>query len=99
MAFIFGGKRFNFLHLLQSEQQNRKIITFAKMKATKATDTLTLNESYFDELMLSHHQPSRISHADGYVSLDENGDASFYYYLKDHASPSLSAGLGNVTIC
>jgi hypothetical protein len=48
----------------------------------------TLNESYFDELMLSHRQPSRISHADGYVSLDENGEASFYYYLKDH--------LGNV---
>ncbi len=48
----------------------------------------TLNETYFDELMLSHRQPARISHADGYVSLDENGDASFYYYLKDH--------LGNV---
>jgi len=69
------------------------------MKSTKATAKITLNESYFDELMLSHRQPSRISHADGYVSLDENGDASFYYYLKDHASPSLSAGLGNVTIC
>ncbi|MBU1368256.1 MAG: hypothetical protein KJ578_09195 [Bacteroidetes bacterium] len=36
-----------------------------------------LNESYYDELMLSHRQPSRISHADGYVSLDENGEASF----------------------
>ncbi|MDY0086422.1 MAG: RHS repeat-associated core domain-containing protein [Bacteroidales bacterium] len=47
-----------------------------------------LNKSYYDELMLSHRQPSRISHADGYVSLDENGDATFYYYLKDH--------LGNV---
>ncbi|MCK9450615.1 MAG: RHS repeat-associated core domain-containing protein [Bacteroidales bacterium] len=33
-------------------------------------------------------QPSRISHADGYVSLDENGEATFYYYLTDH--------LGNV---
>jgi len=32
--------------------------------------TLTLNESYYDELMLSHRQPARISHADGYVSLD-----------------------------
>jgi len=62
----------------------------------KATDTLTLNESYFDELMLSHRQPSRISHADGYVSLDENGDASYFYYLTDHTSTSLSAGLGNV---
>ncbi|MDY0086424.1 MAG: RHS repeat-associated core domain-containing protein [Bacteroidales bacterium] len=47
-----------------------------------------LNESYYDELMLSHRQPSRISHADGYVSLDENGEATFYYYLTDH--------LGNV---
>jgi RHS repeat-associated protein len=50
--------------------------------------TLTLNESYYDELMLSHRQPARISHADGYVSLDENGEATFYYYLTDH--------LGNV---
>jgi len=47
-----------------------------------------LNESYFDELMLSHRQPYRISHADGYVSLDESGDASYFYYLTDH--------LGNV---
>ncbi|MBU1368263.1 MAG: hypothetical protein KJ578_09230 [Bacteroidetes bacterium] len=46
--------------------------------------TLTLNESYYDELMLSHRQPARISHADGYVSLDENGEATFYYYLTDH---------------
>ncbi|MDY0086429.1 MAG: hypothetical protein RBR84_10965 [Bacteroidales bacterium] len=58
------------------------------MKSSKAIDTLTLNESYYDELMLSHRQPSRISHADGYVSLDENGNTTFYYYLKDH--------LGNV---
>jgi len=58
--------------------------------------TLTLNESYYDELMLSHRQPARISHADGYVSLDENGNTTFYYYLKDHTSASLSAGLGNV---
>jgi len=88
MAFIFGGKHFNIWHLLPSEQQNRKIITFAKMKSMQATAKITLNESYFDELMLSHRQPSRISHADGYVSLDENGDATFYYYLTDH--------LGNV---
>ncbi|MBU1368261.1 MAG: hypothetical protein KJ578_09220 [Bacteroidetes bacterium] len=53
----------------------------------------TLNESYYDELMLSHRQPARISHADGYVSLDENGEASFYYTLKDHTSASLRAGL------
>ncbi len=58
------------------------------MTTAVSTATLTLNESYFDELMLSHRQPSRISHADGYVILDENGDASFYYYLTDH--------LGNV---
>lgn len=50
--------------------------------------TLTLDETYYDELMLNFGKPSRISHADGYVSLDENGEATFYYYLKDH--------LGNV---
>ena len=47
-----------------------------------------LNESYYDELMLSQRQLRRTSHADGYVSLDENGNTTFYYYLKDH--------LGNV---
>ncbi len=49
-----------------------------------------LNESYYDELMLSQHQPSRISHADGYKSLCKNGEATFYYTLFDH--------LGNVRL-
>ncbi len=50
--------------------------------------TLTVDELYYDELMLSFGAPARISHEDGYIALDENGDATFYYYLKDH--------LGNV---
>ncbi|MBS4059819.1 MAG: hypothetical protein KG029_05430 [Bacteroidetes bacterium] len=49
-----------------------------------------LNESYYDELMLSQHQPSRIRHADGYKSLGKNGEDTFYYTLSDH--------LGNVRI-
>jgi RHS repeat-associated protein len=75
----YSGSMMNYYTL-----QGRKL---AK-KVYNDQHTLTLNESYYDELMLSHRQPARISHADGYVSLDENGEATFYYYLTDH--------LGNV---
>jgi RHS repeat-associated protein len=46
------------------------------------------NRNQLNELMLSFGMPARIGHADGYISLDENGQATFYYYLQDH--------LGNV---
>jgi len=49
--------------------------------------TLTLDETYYDELTLNFGQPTRLLHADGYV--DVSGQAPvFYYHLKDH--------LGNV---
>jgi RHS repeat-associated protein len=75
----YSGSMMNY-YTLQGRKMSKKVYN--------DQHTLTLNESYYDELMLSHRQPARISHADGYVSLDENGEASFYYTLTDH--------LGNV---
>jgi RHS repeat-associated protein len=58
-------------------------------KVYNSQHTLTVDEEYYDELMLSFGVPSRISHGDGYVTLNKIGQAeAFYFYLKDH--------LGNV---
>lgn len=58
-------------------------------KVYNSQHTLTVDEAYYDELMLSFGVPSRISHADGYVVLDKHGAIDgHYFYLKDH--------LGNV---
>ncbi len=58
-------------------------------KVYNSQHTLTVDEAYYDELMLSFGVPARISHGDGYVVLDKHGAVDgFYFYLKDH--------LGNV---
>jgi RHS repeat-associated protein len=58
-------------------------------KVYNSQHTLTVDEEYYDELMFNFGKPSRISHADGYLTLSRNGSvAEVYYYLKDH--------LGNV---
>ncbi|MCK9452455.1 MAG: RHS repeat-associated core domain-containing protein [Bacteroidales bacterium] len=66
---------------------NRKNITFAKMKTTKAN--LTLNERYFDELLMQNGKVRRLQHADGFINLSQDSTpVEYFYYLKDH--------LGNV---
>ncbi len=48
------------------------------------------------EDVLNFNLTNIISHEDGYIALSDNGGTTFYYYLKDHTSTTLSAGLGNV---
>jgi RHS repeat-associated protein len=50
---------------------------------------LTLNERYFDELLMQNGKLRRLQHADGFINLSQNGTpVEYFYYLKDH--------LGNV---
>jgi RHS repeat-associated protein len=46
---------------------------------------LTLNERYFDELLMQNGKVRRLQHADGYISLTQDGNpVEYFYYLKDH---------------
>jgi RHS repeat-associated protein len=48
------------------------------------------------EAVFCEQLPLRILHADGSIELNANLQPTYYYHLKDHASATLSTGLGNV---
>ncbi len=59
------------------------------MKTATTIWNLTLNERYFDELLMQNGKVRRLQHADGFINLSQNGTpVEYFYYLKDH--------LGNV---
>jgi RHS repeat-associated protein len=46
---------------------------------------LTLNERYFDELLMQNGKVRRLQHGDGYINLTQDGNpVEYFYYLKDH---------------
>ena len=62
---------------------------FLEDESKSSTTNLTLNERYFDELLMQNGKVRRLQHADGFINLSQNGTpVEYFYYVKDH--------LGNV---
>ncbi|MBZ0243684.1 MAG: hypothetical protein K8F24_10750 [Bacteroidales bacterium] len=48
-------------------------------ESKSSTGNLTLNERYFDELLMQNGKVRRLQHADGFINLSQNGTVAKTY--------------------